>query len=344
MQNKSENETVDLVKAMMALLILAIHTPLLGRWTHILMPVCRLGVPFFFVVGSYFFFNKVKKVEEEEKLGILKNYILRNIKLYSFWFIVSFPLCAEERYSSCFADGLLNGIWLMLKKCLFGSTWMASWYIAATIIGTTIIYTLSKKIKNNVLLFFSAIIYLICCFASNYWGIFSAENLVVKIINGYTQYLGSNIFCSFPVSLFWISLGKKLADEGAKKINIRYFVIAFTLLVVESIVVILLGVQYMTDCYILLIPTVFLGVSYVLTTDIKVTYSRYLRAFSVVVFCSQGIFITIFNKVFMHLGIIENVKIDILKYCLIVICCIMVTGIILKMEKNRFLHFLRYAH
>ena len=99
MKNKNAyNEGFDLVKSIMALFVIAIHTLLLSSSTKIglmLLPLVRTAVPVFFLFSGYFFFKKMDKIPATEQLPFLKRNIIRYLQLYGIWFVITFPVTVE---------------------------------------------------------------------------------------------------------------------------------------------------------------------------------------------------------------------------------------------------------
>ena len=134
------NSSFDVLKFFLSLIVVTIHVNLTSQ---ILLPWSRIAVPLFFVISSYFLFSKINLTEkyDEQKL-ILKKYIFRNLKLYAFWFIALLPITLY--YRKWFDAEIFVGFFKFVKAVLFQSTFRASWYIMATIIGTIIVFYLSK--------------------------------------------------------------------------------------------------------------------------------------------------------------------------------------------------------
>lgn len=339
-----ENKAIDLVKAIMALLILALHTPLLAENNYILMPLYRLAVPFFFTVSSYFLFKKLNKCCAKEQIKVVLNYVKRNLILYFFWFIISFLFVFKERYTYMF-DGKSNFI-LILKKLLFSSTWMGSWYIMATVLCTIIIFLLSKVLKNNLIFIISFISFLFCCFTCSYAKAFDGV--------GYDlfQIFCETLECTPSLSLFsgfvFISLGKILAEDNKKIYNKSrdtvLFIVFFLFLTAEFFITRKMGWQRADDSLVMLVPTIYFFVKVILQTNINIGFSKFLRAFSVIVYCSQGIFFAIFNYAFKLIGWNKTLKVDICELLLITVFCIILTSIIISLEKSKKMKFLRYIH
>ena len=91
---KNEN-AIDLMKFIMSLLIVAIHVPILtGNLNFydslISNGIARVGVPFYFITGSYFLF---RKIESDNARHTYKKYFLKLFRIYCIWsFIYLLPI------------------------------------------------------------------------------------------------------------------------------------------------------------------------------------------------------------------------------------------------------------
>lgn len=345
MVSKTRNSLIDLTKFFMALSILALHSQAFGRYNYLLSPIYRIGVPFFFIISSYFFFSKLQATSSEQKTALLLKYIWRNLTLYIFWFLLSFPFVARERYSIYFQKAFWDNIKYTLTRLLFSSTWMASWYIMATVLGTLIIYLLSQKFKNNTLFIACLLINILCCLCSNYYGLFDDTSIIHIIADKYQRYFNGAVYNSFPVGLLWIIIGKIFAESPIKPCKSRWFIISFLLLAIENFLAYTLKYQYASDSMLMLIPVAITGTSLLLNAKNTIKCPDFFRIASVVIFCSQGISITLLNKFLMYNNITITTKISLCKFIIAAASCLILTKAIIIAEKNSKLKkILKYSH
>lgn len=88
---------LDLVKFLMALCVIAIHTslvkePILLPYSRGIEALVRMAVPFFFMTSGYFLFSKLRDISAQEKCEKIDRYILRMIRLYILWNVVYLPI------------------------------------------------------------------------------------------------------------------------------------------------------------------------------------------------------------------------------------------------------------
>lgn len=214
--SKQRRDFIDVTKFALSILIVVIHISPIESLNPVLRPFLRTAVPLFFLISAYLFFKKYGEAETiEKKIARIERYVKRNLQLYFFWLIVL--LIPTLSYRQWFSDGLLSGLFWALHSFLFGSTFIASWYIMASIIATLIIVVASRYLGNKTILLLSAIPYLACCAMSNY----GASPLVAPHYDTLCYAFGSNDYNSFWVAIFWIAAGKCIADNELRlsKVN-----------------------------------------------------------------------------------------------------------------------------
>ena len=134
--------TVDLFKFIASIMVVAIHTQpyisnaLADYW---ITSACRIAVPFFFVVGSYFYFSSNKPIW---------NYIKRLWVLYLVWFVIELPFIYERFF---IGTPFFKGMIYFIRGLLLNNTFYASWYITASWQALLITYLLAKR--STVLLY-----------------------------------------------------------------------------------------------------------------------------------------------------------------------------------------------
>lgn len=178
-------------------------------------------------------------------------------------------------------------------KIFLGSTFVASWYIPALMISVTAVYFAGNKLSNSTLLLCSLPIYLFCCLASNYRGLLPESSIFLKLIFVYP----GTIYNSFPVGLFWVVLGKQIA-QTSKNLRplkrIAGLITSVILLVVEYYLICLLDCSVDNDCYIMLIPVCVFLLSNLIHLDISIKSqtAKFIRNSSTIIYCFHGTFAT----------------------------------------------------
>ena len=334
------NSMFDITKLVLAIAIVLIHCNILP---NILYPWLRIAVPLFFVISSYFFFNKINKVNNKsEKNIIIKKFVIRNMKLYLFYFALLIPFTIIVR-DYFYDSNIFYGFCRFIRSLLFSSTFIASWYIMALVIGTLIIYFLSTKLKNKYLLVISLITYILVCIRSSYSYMYINNSNVSLIINIYEKIFTAG-YNSFPVALIWIFIGKLFAENKFcynKRINYFIFCISVFLLWAEWLYIKNITGNLNNDCYIFIIPIVISIFKIII--DIKpfeIKYSKEIRNFSTMTYAIHGTICPTLNRIFDSFFGFKN---NYITFILTITICIIFFIIVRILQKSNKLNILKNA-
>lgn len=279
----------DMLKLILAIFVVAIHT----TGFEILFPILRCAVPLFFMLSSYFFFSKYDNTDDiYEQRDVLFKYIKRNLQLYTFWFIVLLPFTLVHRgyLNESFFDVIVK----LLYSTLLSSTFPASWYIIASVIGVSLVIYMGKIVSSRISLAICVLVYCVCVLTSNY-----GED----ILNPYCPYN------SFPVSLIWIWLGRFIAQnrERIKSLNyyrlILYFAGCLFLLYIEFFIISHFQLAIANDCYFFLIPTCFIFLIIFGKTKINFSPKPFMRKASTIIYCTHIPIAVILSFVLKYFGV-----------------------------------------
>lgn len=152
---------VDLIKLVAAICIVAIHTSM--PFFNILG---RLGVPFFTIVTSFFFFKKyIKESNFINKKKIIILYCKRILFLYLAWQLIYIPLAVKHFIKIINTHGGVSSLSLSVYiidfffPAIFNSKnvnmtydangWGPSWYLLAVLVGIPIFVLILKLFKKN---------------------------------------------------------------------------------------------------------------------------------------------------------------------------------------------------
>lgn len=337
---KSYNSVFDIVKFILAIAVVAIHSQLLPG---LLFPWLRLAVPMFFMISSYLFFDKLKDVsDQKERKAIILNFVLRNLILYLFWFIALLPVTIFLRQyfvgSKLGVLSVCENLLCIVRDFLFGSTFRASWFIMALVIAVVLVSWLSKRLNNIVLLCGSLFIYIMIVLRSGYISFFSETSFVYDILCFYETYL-SVPYLSFPVALVWVVCGKCFAEYSYRYIGwINVFLIvffSFCLYIEWDFLKVRTG-HSTYDCYFFLFPVVvcvFSLLNNICAFSIKT--SLLLRKYSVIIYALHG------SVTFLLSLVIES---SFQIFYITLVFCLFVAWIVCILERFKGLRWLRYAH
>lgn len=282
-----EYNSLDILKFVLSIFVLIIHSEIDKTY---ISPLLRTAVPLFFLISSYLFFSKVSRLsDEKEKRFALKHLIKRNLLLYLFWVILQLPLIIYGQHFHI--DFFTKGIWNALKIILLGQSFTGSWYIIALVIGCIIIFFASKKIPDIWLVVLTLPIYIMCCFTTNYRGLFQADSFIIQFNTMYEKITQSVFNTSLPGGIFWIAVGNYLAKHQIRiKSSVLNIIFAFLIatIAVERTAIVTFGWQYLDDCYftlILLCPIILL---FIIEHQIRFKSKFRFREMSTLIFVIHG--------------------------------------------------------
>lgn len=309
----------DILKFVLSLFVLSIHA---GIYPMVLYPWLRIAVPLFFMMSSYFLFSKMRDASVQKQYVLLKKFAFRNLQLYLCWFIILLPLTLYIRRKIYFAGSFWENVFIFLRNALFGSTFIASWYIVATIIGVFIVYFLSRLLKKDAVVFFiSLFTFSIVTLASSYMPVL-ANTFIANAIEKYIDIFGG-LVCSFPAAVFWVFMGKMFAED---KIRIQSLGLLICLMIISCVglflewkYVISLKGGFNNDSYFMLAPAcVFLFMGIQKLNPIYWKHSASLKHASTVIYVAHG---SIIHAVSKLISIVFHAEILLLSFILTLLCC-----------------------
>jgi hypothetical protein len=220
---------------------------------------------------------------------------------------------------------------------------VASWFITALVIGTAIVFFLSRKLNNALLLIIGALVFVAVCTRSSYMFLFEDFKGVLSAIWGYERIMNSPVN-SFPASIFWIVLGKVFADGFRIKIkpSIILASISSVLLFTEWFLIKNHTGDFRNDSYLMLAPACIALFSILIQLKPKeIKYAGYMRKLSVIIFASHGAVLSCISYGCKLISISLPSPV----FFLVTLGISMCVGIvILLLEKYKYLRFLKYSH
>lgn len=342
-------DILDLTKLILAFLIIALHT---SFFPNILQPWVRVAVPLFFMITSFLFFTKQKSIDDpEEKTWALKQYMVRNIKLYAFWIVLNLPWIIYVRFighgdGSWFTEGVGRGIFNMIASLLFSSTFMASWFISAQLIAVLLIFFLGRKLNNLILLAGAALVYIAVVFSTAYLVRFPEDGSVTEFVMLYEGFFSSGAN-SFPVAIFWCTVGKVLAERkqvlplyasvGGAVAGIALCVLEWKVFFLPSYATFAEAIGH-SDCLFSLAVLCPFLMDLILRIKIHLHAPKLLRSVSTVLFASHGFVFSVVEKLLTPLG----TGVRPLIFVAVSVLCVGLAFLLLKLEKK--FKILRFAH
>lgn len=364
---KENYNSIDLVKFICSLLVVILHAssycladmaeegrvptgasngPLITYVLPFIFSVLRIAVPFFFISSSFFLFKKVNKCStEKEKNQAIKKYCLRILRLYLFWLILSLPYMLDKFLFNSGYD-VLTGLGVYAIKIICFDAFDGAWYLGATIFSALFVYLLSKKVNNTSLVVISLVLYITAILDSTYFNLFGLRS------NSTFMFFQANtpIYLSVFNGFVYFTVGKLFAENENRlstKKSLILTILCFIIMYVELTLSNYFGLNYATDCFVMLLP--FSCFFFQLIINIKLkdkrTY-RFIRKSSTFIYLSHFSILYIFFRfvnVFNWSIFKTSIPVMILTYFAVVGICITTYLIVKSLSKVKGLGWLKYS-
>ena len=143
--------TIDFVKFIMALVVVAIHTEPFHESSENIQAIfdtfSGLAVPFFFISSGFLL---GKRVQDNSDLLPIKKQLVKILKMYIKWSMIYLPLAIYDYWSQNVTP--LKAIALYLRNLLLGgmhyNSWQL-WYLLSTVYGLIFLFFLLNAIKSK---------------------------------------------------------------------------------------------------------------------------------------------------------------------------------------------------
>ena len=306
---------VDLVKMFAAIGVVAIHTNL--PFFNILG---RLGVPFFAIVSSVFFFNKFNKVSTwNMQIKILFNFIKRIFLLYFIWQCLYIPLSALEikkflsQYGNINIHSILICILYFFFPALYNSKnvdvtfdlngWGPSWYLLAVMVGIPIFVFCLKIFKSN-----KWVLGIICICLEIYFILVNEFEFIFKISPLLTHTF-IRLFIYFFIGYIFSLYFSKVNLNNKYKIRLGILALLMLFLfMLENIIIHYIGGIYTSEEVITTVPTSVLLSLVSFNWNPHISNSIHIRNISTFLYCVQIWPLVIMQRVLeiYHLGNVSH--------------------------------------
>lgn len=319
-KNSSYFGMVDVLRLVFAIGVAAIHTMAFQSINEDLriatsMGVCRIAVPFFFIVSGYFLYNRINS--EKEPKATLKRLLI----LYLTWVGIEFITLLPMVLSSLNIPAII-----LIKRLLLMGVTGSLWYISSLIITIFIIAPLLKRDKIILLLIIGAILYLFGTTGDTYYGFF--QNTTVSSLNNAYVSIFMMPQVGITEAILFVTLGavvnKYKLNEKIKKAGLLS-IISIILLLIETFVLNKTGIAKDANMYlsaIIAAPLIFIwALNY--DKNISPKFSKACREYSLGIYCSHQI-IMINLAIFIPV-LYSNTLVRYL--CTVIISAIIITGI-----------------
>lgn len=297
MTERKQYPAIDVVKFIMAILILMQHT--CNEWAHstglvhAFFGLGNFAVPFFFTCSGFLFFSKYNGLISGEQKSYYKKWSLRIGKMYIVWTLIYFIFVVN----SWFMDGFswvkpLNWI----HRAIVFSTYATIWFLPALWLGVTICCMLKKYFS-----FKASLIMIIILFGfGNLFG--SYDNILIKIPvveSFYDWYM--SVFITWRNGVFngapYVFIGILIAHIHLNKNNFRNNIcltVVFSLaFLVEAYCITRFKLGHATDMGFFLAPSIYFLMRSLVDVRMKNRQLwRHFRNLSMLIFLGQRLFLS----------------------------------------------------
>jgi peptidoglycan/LPS O-acetylase OafA/YrhL len=326
MVSKKYYAGLDLLKFILAIMIIAAHCKLFEEFADVKVLADRLfsiAVPLFFAMSAFLFFKRIDAMDEGDKRTQFKKTIKRLVILFTIWYVLMLPMTWFKWWSIA---TFKETVYALFLSC----TLNGYWFIKALIINTTILFICRGRIAMLLLAAFSFTVYLL--FAYN--NIF--HYLPLDLSPYYSFYYHTSYFCVGAIMA-------RYYDE------IRLFLLSsWTLLGLWIILFVLVSFLPIDPLYrffsIVLIFPVFERMDLKSNERLKT-----MRSMSIILYMVQFMLIWLYKGACNKWLQPESMQFAILQFSLVrfIIVTVFALGIawmIVKLEKEPRLSFLKYLH
>lgn len=254
MDAKQNYRGLDLFRLIAAVLVVAIHTSPLTSFSadadfFAARILSRVAVPFFFMVTGHFVVSGFLNAADADRKW--KRYLIKISLYYGIAVLLYLPIGI---YAGHYDDLNAYGVFRLL---VFDGTFYHLWYFPASIIGVTLVYLMSKRMRVSGMLAAAGVLYLIGLLGDSYFGLIQK---VPVLCEGYGY--GFHIFSYTRNGLFFaplfLLLGAVLGSRAIPQNRIvpaAGLAVSFLLMTGEAFSLHALGWQRHDSMYLALIPT-----------------------------------------------------------------------------------------
>ncbi len=344
LDEKKEYIAIDIMKFLCALLVVSIHIPAfsdvnagLSFWFN--QVLCRMAVPFFFVSSGYFSADKLKN--RGETLRYVKRLLIL-YSIYTFLYIpqILFGYVKKGKSASFIAQDFIRQFFLV------GSYWQL-WYFVSLIAAVAVLYLFRKVFRLGIkrIIMISAVLYIIGVLGNAYQNVFLNVPILGNILKIYYSIFETTRNGLF-FGLFFTAAGYLIKMYNDKIQDRKYLFVccaaaAFLFLNIEVYMA-----KYYADCeaasMFFAMPFVtiplFLILCFIKIPERYLQAGRMLRKMSVLIF-GLHMFVD------FYVGYILRPLLNSLAYyCVVIGVTCMLSCVIIKLSKTKYLKALHYMY
>ena len=249
----TRNRTIDLLRFVFSLMIIAVHTDLFVDVSTPLyyvftLGIARIGVPFFFIVSGFFYRQGQLDIKSR------KPYFLKIVKYWLIFIVLDLLIVGPFYYHE------YNSVALFIYKFIFCGISGSYWYFTSLILSLLILDKLFKKGYAKYVVWIGLLFYLFAMTHDSYSFIF--ENTSIYALSE----IHTNICMMMPQagfgdSILFLSIGSICFENKENVIKwvknnqvaVKLMIIIFTILFMIEAYVTMSNKAFDGNCYIMLI-------------------------------------------------------------------------------------------
>lgn len=325
-ENEKQYNGVDLLKIIMAVFVITIHTqPFVNSKSILFFNVYRIivstAVPIFFISSGFLIFSKIENQENEKKIW---KSLIKVIKLYAIWTLIYMPLTIYEYATN--NEPFVNDVLFFIRSLFFiGGRFstMHLWYLLSLIYSLLLTGILLKfKIKIRIIYFISLLLF-----------VFGSTMTVwinkTVVLNHYVQKAVQYYSYVFPNGSLFIGMFYFLTGIIISKFNCDISILASISFMIFFDNIFIQELYFPISIAVFAIIIFFFAVS--IRVDNNMMYKK-LREASTVFYFMHIMFWTIYKIIIQdafHSGIDS--------FIITLICCIFMSTLLIKLkEKSAF--------
>lgn len=291
MSNEKELGGIDYFKVLAAFLVVAIHiSPLTSysiTWDFIFTRIiCRIAVPYFFMVTGYFLLMPYLFKQSEDSRAIY-SFVKKTLTLYLLAIIICLPV---NIYAKQFSG---TDIFDIIRLIVFDGTLYHLWYLPASILGVILVYLASLKFSFKTIFVASIILFTIGLFGDSYYGFIKNTPIISDFYGGMFNIFTYTRNGIFYAPLFLV-LGAYLRHSERKysvKVYVAGFIVSLALMIGEGMTLHNLGVQRHDSMYFALLPCMFF--LFQITIAVRLNQKQSLRVIATWIYVLHPIVIVL---------------------------------------------------
>lgn len=334
---------VDVMRVFLAIVVVGIHARIFNGGGG--YPFCRLAVPLFFVMSSYFLFKKIFMGQRSANI-IIKEFGRRNICLYYFYVLILLPYFLYVYRDKWFGCGMAGVFDLVKRVPLVGV--QTYWFIVAGIFSVCIGYMILNWLGEKTLMFAAISTYLFSVVSSSHFYILETWKSLGNVYSCFDAVYERPEF-TFLGAMIWVWLGYGIAKREDRQGNGMYnhswrhwflLLISLSVLCLEWWYVKRKAGVETCDLYLSLPCAVYFVFITILHLRVSIANPRKLRDFSVALYMCHAPVIAILVFTFKRFGLngygLHTFAVSIL------ICFVLFTAIE-RLRKSGKWHLLNYT-